>query len=108
VDQQEYEFELNLRRYDNAVRRQQYFSEFCRNTFNFYVKVGGWICAAVAALVSYSSDPISNGNGQVTKDDFVFLLEGSLYIVILLGALSIFQIVFCLFRWYGYRTKKKN
>ena len=100
--------EIIIRSYENAVTRQQYFSDFCRQSFNFYVKVVGWVCVAVAALVSYAYAPKMGNTQTITFDHIEVFVDGSVYIVYILGIITIFQIAFCLFRWYFYRLKESE
>lgn len=108
MTEDEYEIEIRLRRYENDVKRQQHFMDFCRLTFNFYVKVTGWVCAAVAALISYSFRVKDNGGTPIPEEVISAILDGSVIIVTILGLLSTFQILFALSRWYGYRRKEQE
>ena len=88
---------LKLERYKLVTDRQKYFTELARESFSFYMKMLTGLVAGSITLISLKS----------TLELRIPLLSKILCLVAalitFLGIVSIFQIIFCLARWKGYR-----
>lgn len=88
---------LKIERYKLVTDRQKYFTELARNTFDFYIKLFISLVAGAIALTSAKS--ILDIDPQLLRR-FIGII---LFLISFGGLVSIIQISFCLWRWYGFR-----
>jgi len=88
---------LKIERYKLVVNRQKYFTELARTTFNSYIKIFIYLVAGGIALISAKS--ILEIDPQLLRK----LIRIILVLAYIIAIVSIIQIGFCLWRWYGFR-----
>jgi hypothetical protein len=93
---------LKLERYKLVTDRQRYFTELARDAFASYVKFLTGLSAGAIALVS------TRNRFDLRMDVVLYLIKGILYLVTFLGIVASGQIMFCLARWYGFRTAESK
>src|SRR5215212_3689711 len=97
-----YDEELKLERYKVVTERQKYFTELAKDTFNLYLKIFVYIVTGAVALISLKE------KFNIPLDILLRLLTILILLIWLLGASAIFQIGFCLFRWYSLSAEEKT
>jgi hypothetical protein len=93
---------LKLERYKLVTDRQKYFTELARDAFASYIKFLTGLSAGAIAIVS------TRNRLELRIDIILYLVNGILYLVTFLGIVASGQIVFCLARWYGFRTAESK
>jgi hypothetical protein len=88
---------LKLERYKFVTDRQKYFTELARDAFASYARFFAALVAAGLALVS------SRETLGIRTEILLYLVHSVLYLGGFLAIVASIQIVFCLWRWYGYR-----
>ena len=90
--------DLRLERYKFVINRQGYFTDLAKQTFNSYTRIFFAFVAGAVTLISLRN--------RLHLDDSVViaLLDAIALLLSLTAAISIFQISFCLKRWYGFRA----
>lgn len=93
---------LKRERYKFVTDRQKYFTGLARDAFISYARFFAAIVAGSIVLVS-SRDSLHLSNKLLS-----YLLDAALYLAAFLAVVASLQIVFCLWRWYGFRTVEKH
>jgi hypothetical protein len=92
------EDQIKIERYKLVTNRQKYFTNLAKGSFGYYIKVFIYLCAGVITLVS------AKASLQIDAKLLLQLIKSIAILVTFLGIFSILQIIFCLVRWYGFRT----
>lgn len=85
-----------------AVERQRYMSDMAKDTFNYFTKLFASMAAGAFAVVSLREKLDMH---PATLD---IIFSGITILIGVVGILSILQILFCLWRWFQYRTIEYN
>jgi len=96
------EDDFKLERYKLVTDRQKYFTELARDSFAYYIKIFTALAMAAITILSASS---RLGLEYELLRHLIFGVAG---LVTFLGIAAIGQIVFCLFRWRGYRHAERD
>ena len=92
-----YKESLKLERYKFVTLRQGYFTDLSKETFITYSKIFSSFIAGAITLISVR---IKLDLDQSLVNS---LLKAIAILISFIGVISIFQIIFCLKRWYGFR-----
>jgi hypothetical protein len=93
---------IKLERYKLITDRQKYFTELARDAFGSYLKVFVGLAAGLITLVSAKSQL------KLDHDILIDLIQCIKYLITFMGAAITGQIIFCLFRWYGYHGEERQ
>lgn len=94
--------DLKLERYKLVTDRQKYFTELSRDAFASYMKIFTALAVAGITLVSAKSQL------SIHPKLLFPLINGILWLITFLGVSAIGQIIFCLYRWNGYRRAEQD
>lgn len=89
---------LKLERYRLVTERQAYFTNLAKETFNSYARTFAAFVAGAVTLISLRNQL------QLQPTVIIALLDAIAVLLSLAAVISIFQIFFCLKRWYGFRN----
>jgi len=98
----ELEDSLKLERYKFVIDRQKYFTELARDAFASYAKLYGAAIAGAVAVISARS------RLSLRPDTVVYLVRVIAILVTVLGIVGSTQILFCLARWWGFRSAERK
>lgn len=93
---------LKLERYKLVTDRQKYFTELARQTFASYITFLTALSAGTIALVS------TRNRLELRPPVVLFLVTAVLTLLTFLAVVASVQIVFCLFRWHGFRKAESK
>lgn len=88
---------LKVERYRFVTDRQKYFTELARDAFASYARFLTGLVVGGIALVS------SRNKLELRLEVVLYLVHGIVYLVTFLGFVASAQIIFCLFKWWGFR-----
>ncbi len=97
MTEEEYKNQLKLERYRTISSRTRYFTDVAKDTFFLYVKVFVGLMAGLIAILT-AKVPL-----DLRPDTIIQLAEGIFSILLFVGVGFVFQIIFCLVRWYQHR-----
>jgi hypothetical protein len=97
-----YSDELKIERYKIIKDRQKYFTELAKNAYDLYLKTFIYIVTGAMALLSFKEK--INVQGKVLEKVMKILI----LLIYVVGFAAIFQILFCLVRWYALKSEEKE
>src|SRR5688572_6549623 len=81
-----------------AVERQRYMSDMAKDTFNYFTKLFASMAAGAFTVLSLREQL------KLPAATLELIFSGITVLIVVVGILSVLQIIFCLWRWFGYRS----